>query len=62
MADLDVVPRTKLCAQLGISRSTIKRWIANRGFPKPLKASGRQPLFSKTEVNNWIAQMENKNG
>ena len=62
MVDLDVIPRTELCAQLGISKSTIKRWIASRGFPTPLKASGREPLFSKTEVNNWIAEMENTDG
>jgi predicted DNA-binding transcriptional regulator AlpA len=38
---VNVIPRKHLCAKLGISRNTIKRWIDHRGFPKPLKASGQ---------------------
>ena len=39
MQQLNVIPRSRLCDELGISRSTIKRWIETRHFPKPLKAS-----------------------
>ena len=55
---VNVIPRKHLCAQLGISRNTIKRWIENRGFPKPLKASGQEPLFDSDAVNLWFEEME----
>ena len=53
-----VIPRKHLCAQLGISRNTIKRWIEYRGFPQPLKASGREPLFDVDAVNQWFQKLE----
>ena len=55
---VNVIPRKHLCAQLVISRNTIKRWIEHRGFPKPLKASGQEPLFDSDAVNLWFEQME----
>lgn len=55
---VNVIPRKHLCAQLGISRNTIKRWIEHRGFPKPLKASGQEPLFDSDAVNLWFEEME----
>ena len=48
---VNVIPRKYLCAQLGISRNTIKRWIEHRGFSKPLKASGQEPMFDNDAVN-----------
>jgi len=54
---LNVIPRKHLCAQLGISTNTIKRWIEHRGFPRPLKASGQEPLFDSDAVNLWFEQM-----
>ena len=54
---LNVIPRKHLCAQLGISSNTIKRWIEYRSFPKPLKASGQEPLFDSDAVNLWFEQM-----
>ncbi|MBL6781725.1 MAG: AlpA family phage regulatory protein [Alphaproteobacteria bacterium] len=41
-----------------MSRSTIKRWIATRNFPQPLRASGREPLFDSDAVNRWFKEME----
>ncbi len=51
---LNVIPRRLLCAQLGISRSTVKRWIKDRDFPSPIQASGREPLFDVTAVQQWL--------
>ena len=51
---LNVIPRNLLCAQLGISRSTVKRWIKDRDFPSPIQASGREPLFDVTAVQQWL--------
>lgn len=55
---LNVIPRKHICMQLGISRNTLKRWIEKRGFPKPLKASGQEPLFDSDAVNLWFEEME----
>ena len=43
--ELNVTTRKRLCEQLGVSSKTIKRWIASRNFPEPMKASGQEPLF-----------------
>ena len=58
---VNVIPRKHLCAKLGISRNTIKRRIEHRGFPKPLKASGQEPLFDSDAVNQWFEEMEGRN-
>lgn len=59
--ELNVIPRKHLCKQLGISSKTVKRWIASRNFPKPMKASGQEPLFDADAVNNWFQSMEARN-
>ena len=61
MQFIDVISRKQLCRQLGVSRSTIKRWIKTRNFPEPLRASGREPLFDVTEVDFWLSEMEASN-
>ena len=55
---LNVIPRTLLCAQLGISRSTVKRWIKDRDFPSPIQASVRELLFDVTAVQRWLDTKE----
>ena len=52
MQQLKVIPRSRLCEELGVSRSTIKRWIESRNFPKPLPSSGREPLFNLGQVED----------
>ena len=52
--NLDIISRKKICEQIGISRDTIRNWIEKRDFPKPLKSSGRDPLFQLKEVNEWF--------
>ena len=59
--ELNVIPRKRLCEQLGISSKTIKRWITNRNFPESMKASGQEPLFDVEAVNNWFQSMEARN-
>ena len=61
MQHLNVIPRGQLCEQLGVSRSTIKRWIETRNFPQPLRASGREPLFDPKAVQYWLTSGETKN-
>ena len=60
MQQLNVIPRRRLCNEIGVSRSTIKRWIETRRFPKPLKASGQEPLFDAGQIKDWFAKMETR--
>ena len=52
--NLEVISRKQICKQIGISKDTIRNWINNRNFPKPLISSGRDPLFNLQEVNEWF--------
>ena len=61
MQHLNVTPRGQLCEELGVGRSTIKRWIETRNFPQPLPASGREPLFDPKADQYWLASGETKN-
>ena len=61
MQQFNIIPRSRLCEELGISTSTIKRWVQYRHFPKPLKASGKQPLFNASQVRDWFDNMEVQN-
>ncbi|MDC3311888.1 helix-turn-helix domain-containing protein [Alphaproteobacteria bacterium] len=61
MQQFNIIPRSRLCEELGISTSTIKRWMQNRHFPKPLKASGKQPLYDRESIINWMNDMEGLN-
>ena len=54
MQQLNVIPRSRLCEVLGVSRSTIKRWIKTGRFPKSLKASGQEPIFDANQVKVWF--------
>ena len=59
--ELNVTTRKRLCEQLGVSSKTIKRWIASRNFPEPMKASGQEPLFDANAVISWFQSMEARN-
>ena len=61
MQQLNVIPRSRLCDEIGVSRSTIKRWIETRSFPKPLQASGQEPIFDASQVKDWFKAMEDDN-
>ena len=61
MQQLNVIPRSRLCNEIGVSRSTIKRWIETRCFPKPLQASGQEPIFDANQVKDWFKEMEADN-
>jgi prophage regulatory protein len=39
----------------GVSNSTMKRWIAARRFPAPIKMSSQTPLWSVAALRQWAA-------
>ena len=58
MQHLNLIPRAQLCEKLGVSRSTLKRWVKTRNFPYPIKASGREPIYDIDQVRDWVSEME----
>ena len=57
----EIISRDEICSRFNIHKDTLKRWIKNRNFPKPIKASGRTPLFSIKNINEWFRNMEREN-
>ena len=53
-----IITRKKICSMIGISADTLTRWINDRGFPEPLNASGRSPIFDKKLVDEWLSDPE----
>ena len=48
------VGRRELLRELGISKTTILRWTAERGFPEPLTRSGRVPIYDRAKIDAWL--------
>jgi predicted DNA-binding transcriptional regulator AlpA len=48
------IGRRELLRELGISKSTIIRWTAERGFPPPLPNSGRVPVYERAHIDRWF--------
>lgn len=52
--------RRDLLKELGVTKHTILRWTANRGFPKPMPNSGQVPIYDKNEVECWLRNQPSK--
>jgi predicted DNA-binding transcriptional regulator AlpA len=48
------VGRRELLRELGVSKTTILRWTAERGFPRPLPRSGQVPIYDRAEIERWL--------
>ena len=42
--------REKLC----ISKSTLARWVKERGFPAPVRLGPSSPRFDAAAVQRWV--------
>ena len=40
--------------ELRVSESTIRRWQAENGFPRPKRIGPRTVRFSATEIREWL--------
>ena len=54
------ITRTQLAEELGVSTATIRNWSRKANFPKPIKNSGKIPIYKTLEINSWLTQ-EDKN-
>jgi predicted DNA-binding transcriptional regulator AlpA len=48
------VGRRELLRELGVSKTTILRWTAERGFQRPLPRSGQVPIYDRAEIERWL--------
>jgi excisionase family DNA binding protein len=55
--DEDLLDSADLCALFGISTRTIYRWIGERDLPVAAKV-GREYLFAKGDVSEWVEDLE----
>ena len=56
------VGRRELLRELGISKNTLLRWAAERGFPQPLPNSGRVPIFDRNDIDRWLRSQNTADG
>ena len=56
-----VIRNKEVLELLGVSRMTLRRWIAAGTFPQPIKANGRTFGFNYNSVIEWMNKLENKN-
>ena len=47
-------------AWLGVSRSTVVRYIDEEGFPKPIQFSKRRCVFMKSDCLAWFDERRNR--
>ena len=48
------IGRRELLNELGVSKTTILRWTAERGFPQPRQNSGQVPIYDRTTIVEWL--------
>lgn len=60
MEHCDSFLRDKQCAAyLSIARSTFRRWVKVKpGFPQPIEFSDGVTVWSRDELNGWIASQK----
>ncbi|ASG66812.1 AlpA family transcriptional regulator [Idiomarina piscisalsi] len=44
---------------LGVSKSTIYRWMDERNFPTPIKFSAKAVRWRLDDIEKWITQQPN---
>ena len=50
--------RKEVCEFLGISVSTIRRWLEIGRLPQPIQISERRQLFKEEEIVEWLRECE----
>ena len=53
-----ILRRRQLEEQLGLSRSSIYKMVADGLFPKPIKLGPRAVGWRADEVENWLIEMQ----
>ena len=48
----------KILRFFGVTSETIKDWMKNKDFPKPITLSSKTRLWKCSEINDWLMEME----
>ena len=57
----DNLSKKAIAAKLGVTASTIVRWVKTHGFPQPYTFGGRT-FFSVMEVDDWQERQKQQRG
>ena len=57
----DNIPIKEVVKRVGVTASSIVRWVKKDAFPKPYTLGGRT-FFSATEVGAWLAKQKENRG
>ena len=57
----DNIPIKEVVKRVGVTASSIVRWVKKDAFPKPYTLGGRT-FFSAAEVDTWIAEKKENRG
>lgn len=49
----------RVAETLDVSTKTVRRWIAEGIFPKPVMLPGKLPRWEAGEVDAWVARSQN---
>ena len=49
-----LLPLWMVMEWIGASRSTVYKWIADMGFPRPVRAGARASRWREEEIQAWI--------
>ncbi len=54
------IRRFRLAQALGVSVTTIDRWVREKRLPRPVKLGEKITVFDAVEINNWLAERRGK--
>lgn len=60
MNHITLVSQAQLCAELGVSASTVERLVKTPDFPAKIKVSARAVRYSLADVRAWIESRTQK--
>jgi len=53
---LNILRKKEIIQKLGITRSTLYRWIADNIFPKPVQLGPRSVGWIEAEIDKWLLE------
>ena len=57
----DNIPKKEAARMVGVSESTIVRWVKAKKFPQPFVIEGRT-FFYKPEIDTWLEEKREQRG
>ena len=45
-----------VCGQIGVKKSTLYRWVADKKFPAPIRIGENTSVWLSTAIDKWMAE------